>query len=87
MSDDAVSDNTPISRGTTLEEGARVRVVRCEGHGLGCGFIGEEGTVKRSLDDWYGASGDRPHVMVLLDGGHERRTGWYFAIGDLEEIL
>jgi hypothetical protein len=43
--------------------------------------------VKRSLDDWYGASGDQPHVMVLLDGGRERRTGWYFAIGDLEEIL
>jgi hypothetical protein len=41
----------------------------------------------RSLDDWYGASGDQPHVMVLLDGGRERRTGWYFAIGDLEEIL
>lgn len=86
MSDDAVSDNTPISRGTTFGEGARVRVVRCEGHGLGCGFIGEEGTVKR-IDDWYGASGDQPHVMVLLDDGHERRTGWYFAIGDLEEIL
>jgi hypothetical protein len=87
MSDDAVSDNTPISQRAPFGEGARVRVVRCEGHGLGCGFIGEEGTVKRSLDDWYGASGDQPHVMVLLDGGHERRTGWYFAIGDLEEIL
>jgi hypothetical protein len=54
--------------------------------GLGADSSVRRGTVKRSLDDWYGASGDQPHVMVLLDGGRERRTGWYFAIGTLEEI-
>ena len=83
MSDDAVSDNTPISQRAPFGEGARVKVVRCHVHSY-CGFVGGVGTVVR-VDDV------RRRVSRFLVQGAEVRfdgetTLWYFAIDDLEEI-
>ena len=83
MSDDAVSDNTPNSRGTTLEEGARVRVVRCNTH-QDCGFVGEVGTV---IQVEVPTVGERSEWVrsAWVRFGHSRET-WYFAIADLEAV-
>lgn len=80
MSDDAVSDNTPISRGTTLEKGARVRVVRCSAHPM-CEYTGKVGTVTRLPAIGWGG---QHRCEVDLDGTLHLSI---FEIDDLEEIL
>lgn len=59
-----------------MEEGARVRVVRCLDH-LDCSFVGTEGVIVRVEPAYV----PQRSAWVRFDGS---RNTWYFAIANLE---